>query len=154
MLLLLACWEQVMDRGGSIPGTVADTAEPPRANVSGACVSWRASACGPSVTELTETNSLKGGAHCYVSREMLGSETQRCHPSRLPIGKRKEHPKERSQPKPKQGPRSLLLVAQASPVSLGVSLLRRGSYEQSAISSSISGGPVSGLCLQSPTGGF
>lgn len=36
-------------------------------------------------------------------------------------------------------------MAQDSPVSLGVSVLRRGSYEQSAISSSISGGPVSGL---------
>ena len=29
---------------------------------------------------------------------MLDSETQRCHPSRLPIGKRKGHPKEREKP--------------------------------------------------------
>lgn len=48
-----------MDRRGSSPGTVADTAKPPKANVSGACVFWRASARGPSVMELTETNSLK-----------------------------------------------------------------------------------------------
>lgn len=59
MLRLLACWEQVMDRRGSSPGTVADTAEPLKANVSGACVFWRASARGPSVMELTQTNSLK-----------------------------------------------------------------------------------------------
>ena len=45
--------------GLSSPGTVADTAKPPKANGSGACVFWRASARGPSVAELTATNSLK-----------------------------------------------------------------------------------------------
>ena len=77
-------------------------------------------------------------------------------PSCLLVEKRKGHPKkkERSQPKPTQGPGRLLLVAQASPISLGVSLLRQASYEQSAILSSISGGPVSGLCLKSLAGGF
>ena len=44
-------------------------------------------------------------------------------------------------------------MAQDSPVSLGLSILRRGSYEQGAVSSSYQEGLCQG-CLQSPTGGF